>query len=90
KAALANARRRWADLNHLIDSLVAERQKLQDELDSVVYPVLSLPPEIKAHIFVQCITGGSPPPQTPPLFLTHICGSWREIALAMRSLWQSI
>ncbi|KAJ7819253.1 hypothetical protein B0H14DRAFT_2372701 [Mycena olivaceomarginata] len=90
KAALINARRRLAELNHLIDSLVAERQQLQDELNSVIYPVLSLPPKITAHIFVQCITEGSPSPETPPLLLSHICGSWCRIALGTPNLWQSI
>ena len=29
--------------------------KLQDELDSIIYPVLALPPEITSHIFTQSI-----------------------------------
>ncbi|KAJ7796326.1 hypothetical protein B0H14DRAFT_2263036, partial [Mycena olivaceomarginata] len=90
KVALVNARRRLAELNHLIDSLVAERQQLQDKVNSVLYPVLSLPAEITVHIFVQCITEGSPSPEAPPLLLSHICGSWRRIALGTPTLWQSI
>jgi hypothetical protein len=90
KVAPINARRRLAELNHLIDSLVAERQQLLDKLNSVVYPVLSLPPEITACIFVQCITEGFPSLETPPLLLSHICGSWRRIALGTPTLWQSI
>ncbi|KAJ7276631.1 hypothetical protein C8J57DRAFT_1466121 [Mycena rebaudengoi] len=86
-------RNRVAELNILIDDLVAERKHLQAELDSIVYPVLALPSEIASHIFsVSIPTDSDAPPSrhTAPLLLTQICRLWRAIALATPSLWQSI
>ncbi|KAJ7639301.1 hypothetical protein FB45DRAFT_905250 [Roridomyces roridus] len=65
----------------------AELVSLQHRLDTVTYPVLSLPPEIVAEIFIHCL---SPTPEWPgcihseeaPLLLSRICSHWRGIALA--------
>ncbi|KAJ7276638.1 hypothetical protein C8J57DRAFT_1176996 [Mycena rebaudengoi] len=89
----AQTRNRVAELNILIDSLVAERKHLQAELDSIVYPVLTLASEITSHIFSESISaerGASPSRHAAPLLLTQICRLWRAIALATPSLWQSI
>ncbi|KAJ7279427.1 hypothetical protein C8J57DRAFT_1221099 [Mycena rebaudengoi] len=38
-----------------LERLYAERDAIQAELDSIVYPVLTLPPEITSDIFVWCL-----------------------------------
>ncbi|KAJ7467529.1 hypothetical protein FB451DRAFT_394160 [Mycena latifolia] len=84
-------RRRLAQLTELIDTLTTERQLLQTALDSVVYPVLTLPPEITSNIFLQSIPEDATPSRhASPLLLTQICHQWRAIALATPGLWQSI
>ncbi|KAJ7659282.1 hypothetical protein DFH06DRAFT_989651, partial [Mycena polygramma] len=91
-SARDKARLRLAELNELIDALVAERQQIQEELDSIVYPVLDLPAEIAAHIFTLSLPKDRRTPSqfTSPLLLTQICHSWREIAVTTPNLWQSI
>ncbi|KAJ6597779.1 hypothetical protein DFH09DRAFT_84300 [Mycena vulgaris] len=87
-------RHRLAQLTNLIDSLSAERQRLQAQSDAIVYPVLSLPPELTSIIFIHCIpTSGQltcPSPIEGPLLLAQICRPWREIAINTPELWQSI
>ncbi|KAJ6546178.1 hypothetical protein DFH09DRAFT_1171381 [Mycena vulgaris] len=62
---------------------------MKAHLDAFVYPVLTLPNEITSEIFFQSIgsLGIAPGAPTSPLFLGHICQSWREIALTTPSLW---
>ncbi|KAJ7862590.1 hypothetical protein B0H14DRAFT_2257448, partial [Mycena olivaceomarginata] len=64
--------------------------------DTATFPVLDLPVEIAAKIFVHCL-----PPftnlgwyrprsvykNTAPLFLTSVCCTWRDIALTTLVLW---
>ncbi|KAF7334600.1 F-box domain-containing protein [Mycena venus] len=65
--------------------------KIQDELDSIVYPVLTLPAEITSHIFTQSLPiDATPSRYAAPLLLTQVCRLWRTIALATPNLWQSI
>ncbi|KAG2016158.1 hypothetical protein CC2G_009353 [Coprinopsis cinerea AmutBmut pab1-1] len=63
-----------------------------------------LPPELWAEVFLNCIpqlpAEGTPTPWyhrdlyvnplTPPLLLCQICRSWRQIALSLSQLWQSL
>ncbi|KAJ7482006.1 hypothetical protein FB451DRAFT_139952 [Mycena latifolia] len=87
-------RRRLGQLNTLIAALSAERQRLLAHSDSIVYPVLSLPPEIASLIFIHCIPPSEilphPSPIEAPLLLTQICRQWRDIAVDTPELWQSI
>ncbi|KAJ6533078.1 hypothetical protein B0H19DRAFT_884848, partial [Mycena capillaripes] len=83
-------RSRISELDALIASLTAERQRLQAESDAIVYPVLSLPPEITMEIFSCCIPSESNPRPSPteaPLLLAQICRQWREVALHTPALW---
>ncbi|KAJ6515423.1 hypothetical protein C8R45DRAFT_208734 [Mycena sanguinolenta] len=62
-------------------------QSLQSQLNSVTYPVLSLPFEIASEISVHCL------PSTrewdvvntseAPVLLMHVCQAWRRIALSL-------
>ncbi|KAJ7129240.1 hypothetical protein C8R44DRAFT_533755, partial [Mycena epipterygia] len=64
---------------------------LQLQLDAITYPVLTIPLEITAEIFVHCLptTRRSDVlnPEEAPLLLTHVCRAWREIAISTPSLW---
>ncbi|KAJ6562611.1 hypothetical protein B0H19DRAFT_1375644 [Mycena capillaripes] len=87
----ARARCRLVELTTLIDALASERKHFEAELDSFVYPVLDLPPEITARIFVLSLpTDSQPSPSSAPLLLAHICREWRVLALASPRLWQTI
>ncbi|KAJ7255699.1 hypothetical protein C8J57DRAFT_1473205 [Mycena rebaudengoi] len=82
---------RLAALNDLIDTLVAERLRLQAEVDSIVYPVLTLPTEITVQIFRHALPPNPGPSRLEaPLLLGQICRQWRGIALNARDLWQSL
>ncbi|KAJ7874462.1 hypothetical protein B0H13DRAFT_2057633 [Mycena leptocephala] len=90
-SAWAKARNRLEELNKLIDALLSERQKIADELGSIVYPVLTLPNEITSFIFTLSLPERTKPTgDNAPLLLTQVCRSWRAIAFATPSLWQSI
>ncbi|KAJ7148438.1 hypothetical protein C8R43DRAFT_925691 [Mycena crocata] len=82
------------DLQESIRLLEAERKITQDRLDAYKYPVLTLPTEITSEIFVRFIP---PYPLCPPMtgrssptLLTHICRTWRDIALATPTLWRAV
>ncbi|KAJ7106445.1 hypothetical protein C8R43DRAFT_906192, partial [Mycena crocata] len=57
-------------------------------------PVLTLPNEIVAEIFLHFLPDypecPSPTGLFSPTILTHICRKWREIACATPSLWRAI
>ncbi|KAJ7157227.1 hypothetical protein C8R46DRAFT_861735, partial [Mycena filopes] len=62
-------------------------------------PVLSIPPEITAEIFLRCLPPASvesdadrlgPHARRAPLSLLRVCRTWREIALSIPPLWNSL
>ncbi|KAJ6518203.1 hypothetical protein C8R47DRAFT_1189548 [Mycena vitilis] len=84
-----------------ITKLKYEQAILENHLQKYIYPVLTLPSEIVSEIFLQI--SDSDPSDSPfdsadtslsrptsPLFLGHICGRWRDIALSTPSLWTTI
>ncbi|KAJ7044802.1 hypothetical protein C8F04DRAFT_1069571, partial [Mycena alexandri] len=80
----------------ILDDMLARLHILRGQLDSIVYPVLTLPPEISTEIFLQCLPTECEledpcwdivDTRSPPLLLTHICGAWRRIALSTSALW---
>ncbi|KAJ7642585.1 hypothetical protein DFH06DRAFT_1333973 [Mycena polygramma] len=76
-----------------LSGLEKQRGALELKLAQIVYPVLSLPPEITAHIFVECLPAHGrvrPSPMSPPLLLAQICRDWQEIALGTSELWRSL
>ncbi|KAJ7776976.1 hypothetical protein DFH07DRAFT_951592 [Mycena maculata] len=85
-------RGRLAESDSLIAVLTTEHDILQAESDSIIYPVLSLPPEITAEIFVRCLPSHHLPDLSPsraPLLLAQVCHQWRQITLETPSLWHS-
>ncbi|KAF7353332.1 F-box domain-containing protein [Mycena sanguinolenta] len=81
-------------LQNTLSALRLEQAQAQSRLDSYKYPVLTLPNEIIAEIFLHI-----PPPYPncssltgtlSPTSLTHICREWRQIALSIPSLWRAM
>ncbi|KAJ6516588.1 hypothetical protein C8R47DRAFT_960799 [Mycena vitilis] len=76
-----------------VSELRAKRATLELKLSQIHYPVLSIPTEIIARIFVESLPVHGrvrPSPTAPPLFLAQICRQWREIALHTCHLWRSV
>ncbi|KAK6977943.1 F-box domain-containing protein [Favolaschia claudopus] len=83
-----------AALEHSVSLLRAARQPVQERLDSYKYPVLTLPNEIIAEIFLHFLpTYPEPPPLVgiySPTCLAQVCHKWREIAHRTPPLWRAI
>ncbi|KAJ7039809.1 hypothetical protein C8F04DRAFT_279802 [Mycena alexandri] len=80
-------------LRQHLEEVESGRRELQTELGNIVYPVLTLPPELVSQIFVHCLPSHGrvrPKVDTPPLSLSQICRDWREIALSSCELWSSL
>ncbi|KAJ7223995.1 hypothetical protein C8J57DRAFT_1482098 [Mycena rebaudengoi] len=76
-----------------LGKLSMSRQTVQSHLDSLTYPVLTLPVEITSQIFIYCLP--SPPhdeacASRAPLLLRFVCKSWRDIALSTSALWATL
>ncbi|KAJ7448349.1 hypothetical protein FB451DRAFT_1289112 [Mycena latifolia] len=72
--------------------LRVEKEGIVQRLDSIIYPILTIPPEVTSEIFIHSI--GSPnyspsrgPKYDGPLRLTSICRAWRAIALSTPRIW---
>ncbi|KAJ7725979.1 hypothetical protein B0H16DRAFT_1698211 [Mycena metata] len=87
----ARLRARLAEIDEQFILLQKERTTIQNTLAALTYPVLTLPAEITSEIFAQCIVreGGPrhPSPAEAPLLLTHVCRTWRDIAVHDSKLW---
>ncbi|KAJ7454006.1 hypothetical protein B0H11DRAFT_2069987 [Mycena galericulata] len=70
-----------------------ERDLLRGRLDAYTYPVLTLPNEIVAEIFLHFLPvyPDCPPVLGPrsPIALSQICRKWRETALCTPLLWRA-
>ncbi|KAJ7448333.1 hypothetical protein FB451DRAFT_1103074 [Mycena latifolia] len=72
--------------------LRVEREGIVEKLDSIVYPILTVPPEVTSEIFIHSV--GRPnyspsrgPKYDGPLRLASICRAWRAIALSTPRIW---
>ncbi|KAJ6537688.1 hypothetical protein B0H19DRAFT_1382419 [Mycena capillaripes] len=78
------------------------REPIFEALESIVYPILTLPPEITAEIFQQHFNGLHSvdddrwrvdlhtASRAGPLFLAQVCKAWLTIALSMLFMWSRI
>ncbi|KAJ7262991.1 hypothetical protein C8J57DRAFT_1133743, partial [Mycena rebaudengoi] len=93
RAELAKIDEKTATLQSKLQLLSEQRQSVLQRLDAVVYPVLTLPPEITADIFVHylgnfpVITYDCASKAYPPLLLASVCREWRRVALSFPRLW---
>ncbi|KAJ7896045.1 hypothetical protein B0H14DRAFT_2495597 [Mycena olivaceomarginata] len=94
RARVADLDAQISFLERSLSELQAEKQLVLERLYSYKYPVLTVPTEIIAEIFVHFlpIYPVCPPLLGPdsPTLLTHICRKWREIALSTPALWRAI
>ncbi|KAJ6565464.1 hypothetical protein DFH09DRAFT_1034809 [Mycena vulgaris] len=100
-AARETIRARIAAIESQVQALESSLRSLRDEskalkrrLDSYTYPVLTLPNEIVAHIFMHFLPVYPLCPPITGLFsptaLGHICHKWRETSLSTPVLWRAI
>ncbi|KAJ6464424.1 hypothetical protein C8R45DRAFT_1219908 [Mycena sanguinolenta] len=90
RARVATLETQILDLENSISALRLEQAQVQSRLDAYKYPVLTLPTEIVTEIFIHV-----PPPYPVPavaetLSPACVCRKWRNIALAIPSLWRAI
>ncbi|KAJ6569273.1 hypothetical protein B0H19DRAFT_1256921 [Mycena capillaripes] len=85
-----------AKLQTRLYQVARARVPIVKALRSIVYPVLALPPEITAEIFLQYVAEHPlhlPDSYTnlsgPPL-LASICRAWRQTALNLQVIWSNI
>ncbi|KAJ7253281.1 hypothetical protein C8J57DRAFT_1137539 [Mycena rebaudengoi] len=90
KSAVPELRSRLGTIEQLMAALESqmallrnEREEVLGKLAAIVYPILSIPPEVTSEIFLRYV--GSPPQS--PLLLASVCRSWRAIALSTCGLW---
>ncbi|KAJ7160248.1 hypothetical protein C8R46DRAFT_1223729 [Mycena filopes] len=72
--------------------LTEEKAAIQKSLDSIVYPILTIPFEITAEIFVHCLPSTPAPASLTiaPMLLARICRLWRNIAWSTPKLWAAL
>ncbi|KAJ6483878.1 hypothetical protein DFH09DRAFT_1211558 [Mycena vulgaris] len=78
----------------LLEDMQTQLENLQLQLDSIIYPVLTLPPEITSEIFIHCLPAVRSrdvvDPGAAPLLLLHVCRAWRQIAVSTPALWMTL
>jgi hypothetical protein len=84
RSRLGAIEQRMAALESQMALLRKEREEVLADLHAIVYPVVTLPPEITSEIFVRYMDNSHA--QSPQL-LASICRSWRAIAFATCRLW---
>ncbi|KAJ7751656.1 hypothetical protein B0H16DRAFT_1260536, partial [Mycena metata] len=69
--------------------LTEEKTSIQRSLDSILYPILTLPTEITAEILLHCLPDKpvAPSGNVAPMLLGRICRKWRDIACGTPRLW---
>ncbi|KAJ7707233.1 hypothetical protein B0H16DRAFT_1438816 [Mycena metata] len=92
RARIAVIKANILELERSLFSLNEEKDLLQARINGYTYPVLTLPNEIVAEIFVHFLPVY---PETPPMIgpsspnlLGQICRKWREISLSTPELWR--
>ncbi|KAJ7094411.1 hypothetical protein C8R44DRAFT_890436 [Mycena epipterygia] len=78
----------------VLNDMENQLNNLRLQLDSIIYPILTIPPEITTEIFVHCLPASRRldvvNPEEAPLLLTHVCRDWREIAISTPALWTTL
>ncbi|KAJ7615361.1 hypothetical protein FB45DRAFT_243082 [Roridomyces roridus] len=92
RSCLAQIDEQIISLQSQLARLQTDRKSVIDELAAIVYPVLSLPHDVTAKIFLHYVhedydTDVASTRTDRPILLASICASWREVALANPHLW---
>ncbi|KAJ7648631.1 hypothetical protein DFH06DRAFT_948137, partial [Mycena polygramma] len=68
--------------------LLKEKNTIEDSLNLIIYPILTLPLELTSEIFLHCVPM-EPVPTVgdAPMLLGRICREWRQIAYGDPRLW---
>ncbi|KAJ7262931.1 hypothetical protein C8J57DRAFT_1183639, partial [Mycena rebaudengoi] len=95
RAQLAKIGEDEAVLQAKLRLLAEERQSILRKLGAVVYPVLTVPADIIAEIFMHYVGNSLVAcdydiKTYPPLLLAGVCRAWRRIALSFPRLWASL
>ncbi|KAK7018495.1 F-box domain-containing protein [Favolaschia claudopus] len=94
RARLVELAHQIQTLEQALAALQLEELAIKERLNAYKYPVLTLPSEIVAEIFLHVLPKYPicPPLAGPdsPVLLTHICRLWREIACSTPQLWRAI
>ncbi|KAJ7029800.1 hypothetical protein C8F04DRAFT_1115514 [Mycena alexandri] len=75
--------------------LRAERELVSENLSCILYPILNLPPEMTAEIFLRYVDTASKGSRKGnlihnPLPLASVCRAWRAVATSTCALWARI
>ncbi|KAJ7191863.1 hypothetical protein GGX14DRAFT_596803 [Mycena pura] len=90
---LAEIESEMAPLQARLAQLATARKLIVDALESIVFPILTIPPEITTEFFVYYVDWANGDPRTHrggPLVLASVCSSWRSIALNFPKIWSEI
>ncbi|KAJ7073879.1 hypothetical protein C8F01DRAFT_1098606 [Mycena amicta] len=94
RARLSEVQAKIQNFETHLAALRIEEEDIRRRLDKSTYPVLTLPNEIVAEIFVHYLPAypDHPPLVGPgsPTYLLGICRLWRSIALHSPALWRAI
>ncbi|KAJ7506609.1 hypothetical protein B0H11DRAFT_237058 [Mycena galericulata] len=76
----------------ILEQLETNRRAVHLELQSLTYPVLTLPPEITSEIFIHCLPDEPERPRKShaPLLFFAVCKAWKTIALSVPDLWTTL
>ncbi|KAJ7633305.1 hypothetical protein B0H17DRAFT_1149949 [Mycena rosella] len=79
------------DLELGLARLRIEKKQIFKGLDTLIYPILTLPPEITSEIFLRYVDSPhfryTHDPHHSPLRLASVCRAWRAVALSTQALW---
>ncbi|KAJ7742777.1 hypothetical protein B0H16DRAFT_1890103 [Mycena metata] len=72
--------------------LTEEKISIQRSLNSIVYPILSLPVEVTTEVFLSCLPDEpvQPSEKVAPMLLGRVCRHWRDIACSTPRLWAAL
>ncbi|KAJ7062314.1 hypothetical protein C8F01DRAFT_127852 [Mycena amicta] len=82
-----------ATLEERIQLVRTEHSTVAQTLDSIIYPILTVPTEIIDEIFISYIDSprlGDVERQDGPLVLASVCRAWRTIVLSRKERWTSL
>ncbi|KAJ7615416.1 hypothetical protein FB45DRAFT_1035408 [Roridomyces roridus] len=87
RSSLVDIEAQISSVQSQLARLQANRANILEKLGGVTYPVLTLPSEISAEIFVQYTDSWYPTQCCSPMVLASVCSLWREVALSTPRLW---